>query len=336
MAVMLITLGVILGLSIAADTLARRLRLPRISLLVLLGVALALLWPRLLGEVRIETLVRLQEPLVVIALVMVAFLLGGELTVDLLRRLGRPIMVLSLVVVLTSVAMVGGGFLILGFPLAVALPLAAISAATDPAAVHEVVHDAGLAETDRGRLLLGVVAIDDAWGILAFGFAMAGLGYAVSGDGSASLLAALWEIAGSLLLGIGLGLPAAYLSGRLRPGEPTLVEALAVVLSLAGLSLLLDVSPLLSAMAAGVTVANLSRHHTRSFREIEHVEWPFLVFFFVLAGASVDLAAFGGAGLAIAAFLVLRLLGRMVGGWLGAGLATGAEPLDGQFKRHGG
>jgi Kef-type K+ transport system membrane component KefB len=74
-------------------------------------------------------------------------------------------------------------------------------------------------------------------------------------------------------------------------------------------------------MLAGTLVANLSRHHTRSFNEIEHIEWPFLVFFFVLSGASIDLYRLDEAlGLTLA-YILLRLAGRYLGGMLGVRLA---------------
>jgi Kef-type K+ transport system membrane component KefB len=68
-------------------------------------------------------------------------------------------------------------------------------------------------------------------------------------------------------------------------------------------------------MIAGSLVANLAYHHKRSFREIEHIEWPFLVFFFVLSGASVDLYEVDDAILLTLAYIVLRLVGRVLGGY---------------------
>jgi Kef-type K+ transport system membrane component KefB len=69
-------------------------------------------------------------------------------------------------------------------------------------------------------------------------------------------------------------------------------------------------------MVAGTLVANLAFHHIRSFREIEHIEWPFLIFFFVLSGASIDLYSVHDAiGLTIA-YILLRLAGRVLGGLL--------------------
>jgi len=113
---------------------------------------------------------------------------------------------------------VGLGLALLGYSLAVAVSLAAISVATDPAAVSEAIRAEGDTSL-RSRVILGIVAIDDAWGIIVFGFAMAGLGWATSGNGAEALAHAGWELGGALVLGAVLGLPAAWLTGRIEPGE---------------------------------------------------------------------------------------------------------------------
>ncbi len=311
----MILLAVILSLSIFADTVASRTRVPRISLLVLVGVGIAVVQQVLLGQQGARLLEGLGEPLINLALVMVAFLLGSELTVDRLRRTGPLVLIISLAVIISGGLVVGAGLWVLGFPLVVAVSLAAISVATDPAAVTQTVHDS--ADTRlRARVLVGIVAIDDGWGIVVFGLSMAFLGWIVSSDGQPALLHAAWEMGGAIVLGTLIGLPAAWLTGRLKPGEPTQVEAIALILLLAGVSSSLGVSALLAAMITGTIIANFSRHHTRSFKEIEHIEWPFLVFFFVLSGATIDLYRLDDAlGLTLA-YIVLRLAGRLLGGFL--------------------
>ncbi|PAU81839.1 cation:proton antiporter [Halovibrio salipaludis] len=315
----LIVIGLLLSLSVLADAIATRTRLPRISLLVLIGVLVAAVQQGVLGYAEARPLGELSEPLITLALVMVAFLLGGELTLDRLRATGPVILVISLSVIGVGAAAVGGGLLAVGYPLAVALSLAAISVATDPAAVSEAIRETGKDDT-QSRVIRGIVAIDDAWGIIVFGLAMAGLGFLGSGDGAGALLEAGWELGGAVLVGVGLGLPAAWLTGRLRPGEPTQSEALALVFLIAGLSEYLHLSSLLTAMVAGFVIVNVTSHHTRSFTEIEHIEWPFLVFFFVLSGASVDFAYLGSAGGVILTYTGLRVLGRYAGGRLGMAL----------------
>ena len=74
-------------------------------------------------------------------------------------------------------------------------------------------------------------------------------------------------------------------------------------------------------MTAGVIIANLARHHDRAFHEIEHIQWPFMILFFLLAGASLELDALRAVGLFGAVFMILRVVARMIGGIVGARLA---------------
>ncbi|MFC4261039.1 cation:proton antiporter [Marinobacter lacisalsi] len=320
-ALVLLMLGTLLSLSILADIIARRTAIPRISLLVLIGVGVAVIQQWLLGQPA-GPLEGLSEPMIQLALVMVAFLLGGEFTWERLRTLGPVVAIFSFSVVLVSGFVVGAGLWLLGFPLILAITLGAVSVATDPAAVTETIHEQGAADTSTGRLLLSTVAVDDGWGVIIFGLAMAFLGWHGSGDGMQAVLVALWELGGAVALGVIVGVPAAWLTGRLEAGEPTRVEAIALILLLAGGAALLHVSELLAAMVAGAMVANLASHHNRSFSEIEYLKWPFLVFFFVLAGASLDLANLTVAVGVTLAYIVLRLLGRLAGGWFGSSLVN--------------
>jgi Kef-type K+ transport system membrane component KefB len=264
-------------------------------------------------------------PLVtVVALVMVAFLLGGKLTRQVLVENGIHILGISISAVVVTAALVGFGLWLIGADPILCLVLAGISTATAPAATQDVVRRAD-AKGPFAQTLLGVVAIDDALGLIIFSLLLA-WGHAMLGHSPAGVLfLAGKEIGGAVLIGLLVGLPAAYLTGRLRPGEPSQAEALGVVLLCGGLALAADASFLLAAMIAGFTVANLAKHHTRAFHEIENIEWPFMVLFFVLAGASLKLSALPAIGVAGAAYLVLRSLGRIAGGWLGA-YATNMRP----------
>ncbi|SIO34037.1 transporter, CPA2 family [Rhodovulum sp. ES.010] len=316
LSLLLITFGGLLLASLALDALGRFTRLPRITLLVLFGLAIG---PAGLDLLPIDT-ARWREVTAELALTMVAFALGGTLSRKALREQGRAILAVSVSVTLLSVAIIAGGLLALGLALAPALLLAAIALATDPATVQDVVRESR-AKGPMTRTLLGVVAIDDAWGVMVFSVIL-GLVAAEGGGLAAGLGAGLAEVALALGLGAALGLPAAYLTGRIRPGEPTVAEALGLVLLASGLSLWLGVSFLLTGMAAGAVIVNLARHHSSTFHEIEHLSWPVLILFFVLAGAAVDPAALWGAGALGAALVVLRLAGRLLGGVAG-GLVAG-------------
>lgn len=322
---LLIALGVLFLAGLALDAFGRQVHVPRVTLLIILG---AVLGPPVLDLLPLDV-DEANELYAPTALTMVAFLLGGSLKRQTLAAHGREILIVSLTVVGVSLAVVSAGLALLGTSAAVALLLGAISAATAPAATRDVVHQSGR----KGRFvdnLLGIVAIDDAWGLLAFSVMLTLVGVLSGGDGSAALLHGLWEIGGAIGLGLAIGLPAAFLTGRLKPGEPTLIEALGIVFLCAGLALWLDLSFLLAGMTCGATVVNLARHHEQPFHEIERIEWPFLLLFFVMAGASLEVAHLSGVGLIGMAYVVLRFSGRILGGWL-AGMLAGLPAREGRL-----
>jgi len=261
-----------------------------------------------------------------LALVMVGFLLGGGLSVQQLRRRGRTIVVIAGAKVVATFIVVGGGLIGFGLSPVAALLLAAVATATAPAATADVVREQH-AEGAFPETLLGVVAIDDGWGLILFSLVLAALEASTGiGNGGSELLSGLREVGGALLLGFVIGIPTAYLTGRVDPGEPTLAEALGVVFLCGGVALWLNVSLLLSAMALGATVASLAHHHRRPFHAIEGIEWPFMILFFLLAGASIDLDVVLSLSTLVVAYVALRVVGIVSGTTLGSNLA-GASPL---------
>jgi Kef-type K+ transport system membrane component KefB len=132
----------------------------------------------------------------------------------------------------------------------------------------------------------------------------------------------VFEIGGAIVLGLVIGLPAAFLSGRIEQGEPLQVEALAIGFLTAGLAVWFGVSFLMAGMVVGALIVNLARHHTRAFHEIEHVQWPFMIVFFILAGAALELGTLDQLGLMGVAFIALRVISRLLGGWLGAAISS--------------
>lgn len=314
-------IGTVFAAGLGADLLARRLHLPRVTVLLLAGLAL--------GQSGAQVLPSPTEPvqqfLSVTALSMVAFLLGSSLSLDTLRSAGRAIVILSLAVVLGTLAVVSLGLWALGLPLGLALLLAAIATATDPAATQEVITQSRQ-DSLFTRTLKGIVAIDDAWGLIAFSLVvlveqpLAGATGAGTGAEAGIVMALLREVLGSILLGAAAGVLGGWLSGRLAPGQPLQIEALALVFTLTGAALALDLSYLITTMVAGAVLVNTAHHHDRAFHEIEHIKWPFMVLFFVLAGATLDLGAVAALGLLGAAFVSLRIVARVLGGWAGAQL----------------
>ncbi len=100
-----------------------------------------------------------------------------------------------------------------------------------------------------------------------------------------------------------------------------LAEAIGFVLLGAGIAGWLGLSPILTTMAMGSAVASLARHHERPFHALEGVEWPVLILFFVLAGASLEVDSLTIVGELTALYVLLRGVGTYVGTRVGARFA---------------
>lgn len=311
----LLGLGGILLLGLATDLLGKRTFLPRITLLLLLGT--------LIGKEGFDIIPDLFHDrfdlIANMTLLMVGFLLGGKLTRKHLQQSGKIILWISVVAAIVTAVLVAIGLSLVGMPVELAILLGCIAAATDPAATVDTVLEKNEGKSLFGQRLFGIVALDDAWGIILFSL---GLTFVASLSGSIDsklpLLIAIKDIGGSILLGLCIGLPAAYLTGRIRPGQPILTEALALVFICGGLAIWLDISFLIASMVMGATISNLARHHNRPFHAIENIEWPFMAVFFVLAGASLELNALKDIGTVIIVFIIFRALGKIIGSSLGA------------------
>ncbi|WP_319380517.1 cation:proton antiporter [Thiomicrorhabdus sp.] len=311
----LITFGGLFIIGLVADLLGRHTPLPRVTLLILTGF--------LIGPSALDWLPPFTDAwfpiLTDIALAMIGFMLGQNLTRKKLASMGRPILGISLGVMFMTALLMFTGLWLLGIPVEIALILAGIAPATAPGPVVDVTSElqAKGCFTDT---LLGIVAVDDAWGMLMFSLLLVAASLMLgNGNAFVSLEDGLWEVFGALLLGGLLGFPMAYLSSHLYPGKASQAEVLGLVLLCAGLAEWLEVSYILAAMSMGTVVANFSRDHCeRPFREIETFQWPLLILFFLLAGASLQLQSLFEAGLIGLAYILLRIAGRISGSFLGA------------------
>ena len=159
----LLTIGGIFLIGLFADLLGRHTPLPRVTLLLLAGLFVG---PEVLDLLPAFT-AQWFPILTNLALAMIGFLIGQTLRPERLRRLGRRVLILSTSKVVLASACVFGGLLLLGVQLEAALLLAGIAPATAPAAIFDVVHEIE-AEGEFTDTLLGIVAIDDGWGIILF------------------------------------------------------------------------------------------------------------------------------------------------------------------------
>lgn len=310
----LIAIGSILLLSLTTEFLGKRTFLPRVTLLLIFGIIVG---EEFLGIIPLSVTSRF-EIITDIALLMIGFLLGGKLSHNYFKSDSRQIVWVSLSAALGATLLVTLALVTVGISTELAILLGCIAAATAPAATVDTVMESNT-DSKFSKLLLAIVAIDDIWALILFSLGLAFVSILNGSlDSSVYLIHASYEIFGALVLGGLIGVPAAYLTGRVKQGQPMLTEALGLVFVCGGISIWLDVSFLIASITMGAVVTNLAKHHNYAFHEIENIERPFLVLFFILAGASLEINMLAGLGLIGFIYILARICGKLLGAWIGA------------------
>ncbi|MGD2071247.1 MAG: cation:proton antiporter [Gemmatimonadota bacterium] len=328
--------GFVLLVASVAGRLAASTGLPRLTGFLVVGM---LAGPSILGILPAEAVedLRLIDEF---ALALIALLAGGELKIEALRPRAKTIALVTLTV--TVVVGVGMTAVIIGIrpllPFLAGLPFSATvgvalllgvwSANSSPDLTVAVIEDTG-SKGPLADVILGITIVKDVLVIVLFTLTMALVGPLVDPAEAFSahvFLELAQHVGGALVVGALLGwLFSLYLgddTGSPRPPLATFLFAYAIVV----ISHRLHVELLLTGVAAGFVIENLSPAGDRMIRGIESVSVVIFAFFFAIAGASLDLGAVREFWLAALVIFGARLLLT----WLGARYGTkwaGAQPV---------
>ncbi|MBN2783123.1 MAG: cation:proton antiporter [Campylobacterales bacterium] len=321
---LIISIGFIFFLGLGADFLAKRISIPRVTILIVIGIVIGPSAANLLPEVFINEWFHV---ITSIALGMVGFLIGHQFTYDELKKSGKVVFSIALGKVLLSFILIAVVLVSIGLPLPVAFILASIASATAPAAVYEVVSELNI-KNSFSTTLISIVALDDILAMFLFSLVLAIIN--ASGQSGLHMVFAsgVVEIFGSLFLGYAFGYPIAKINGRIQPGEPSMVEALGSVFLITGIAQYLELSPILATMAMGSAVSTFATHHTRALHAIENIQWPFMIMFFLLAGASLELETISDIGVIGLFYIVARIVGFYFGARLGAKVSGSEKNIE--------
>jgi Kef-type K+ transport system membrane component KefB len=314
---MLIKIAIILIVGFIGGKLAGILKLPSVSGYLIVGL---LLGPSLFNLVT-ETDVKAMEILSEIALSIIAFSIGSEFIMKDMMRFGKKIFWITLFEVVGAISVV---FIVMYFifnqPFAFSIVIASMSAATAPAATLLVIRQYR-ANGPLTRAVLPVVALDDVFGIMAFGIAISIAKISISTEVISvgqMFLNPLVEIGGSLLLGAFLGIVLAFVSKLARNRDENQVITLAFIGLAAGVSKWLGLSPLLTNIMMGAVLVNVVKTPFRIFTSVNDFATPFFVLFFTIAGASLDLSILASVGIVGIAYVFARAAGKFLGTFTGA------------------
>jgi Kef-type K+ transport system membrane component KefB len=263
-----------------------------------------------------------------LALGFIAFSIGSEFKFSFLKQVGKAPILITLFEALGAVLILDIVLIAIGVPVPAAILLGAIGAATAPAATLMVIRQYN-ADGPVSKMLLPVVAMDDAVALLAFSVSASIAQVLVSGahlSFGSMLGAPLLEIGGSLVLGFVVGALTAVFLRRFKRDGDRLGLALAVILGSVGLAETLHLSSLLVCMMAGAAFTNISSKPVKLLKVSDSITPPLFLLFFVLSGAELDVTVLGEIGLVGAVYIIARVVGKISGCFLGAKLAK-AEPV---------
>ena len=267
------------------------------------------------------------------ALGFIAFEIGNEFRLKDLKTMGRSAITVGILQAVITTIVVDIALLSLHFlfpsliSMSSAITLGAIAAATAPAATLMVVKQYK-AQGPMTKLLLMVVAIDDAVGLvlfsLSFGLATAMETGAISITGV--LVEPLVELVLSILLGVLGGVGLNVLEKYFHSRSKRMSLAVAFVMMTVGVSMLTwkvggvkcGFSLLLVCMVEGTVFCNINETSQELMDRVDRWTGPLNMLFFVLSGAELDLSVLSNPMVLFIGlvFIAFRSLGKISGAYL--------------------
>ena len=347
----LIQLALSLVGGLLMSRLAKKLNLPAVTAYLITGL---LLGPYCIGALHLPDLgfsstaeVASLDIVSQVALGFIAFTIGNEFRLEQLKHMGKQAITVGILQAVITTALVDAALVALHFinpaliSISSAITLGAIAAATAPAATLMVVRQYK-ADGPLTKLLLLVVAIDDAVGLVLFS---ASFGVAVALEsGSISLLTVLVEPLVEIALSLGLGAVAGWLLFRVEKyffsRSKRLSISIGFVLLTVGLSMMefevagihCGFSLLLVCMMTGTVFCNICDFSEELMGRVDGWTAPLFVLFFVLSGAELNLKILSNPVVLLVGlvYIVFRSLGKYSGAYFSCAVTKCSDKI----KKH--
>jgi len=338
---LMLGLTVILLTGLAFGKLSKLFKIPNVTGYLLGGFLigpgfLRLFFPAFNGVIG-EDFIHSLKIIADIELAFIAFSIGAEFKLEYLKRLGPAPVIIAFLESFFAVVFVTVGLLMFGFPLYIALAFGAVGGATAPAATVMVIRQYK-AKGPLTEMIYSVVAIDDASGLIFFGIVTAIIKILTGqSSGSIAWLIALpvLEIIASIIMGIVLGYVLKMLTNWFTGRGNRISIVIALLFFSIGLARFVNyelgfgLSSLMAGMAMGTIFTNTSKHVDTVMPLVERITPPFVIMFFVLSGADIQLSNFSLAALAILViYLVFRVGGKIFGSYVGAKISNAGKNVE--------
>jgi Kef-type K+ transport system membrane component KefB len=314
----ILALAIILAAGYIGAKLLRKIHFPAVTGYMLVGIVIG---PQLLNIVP-DTIMHLSQYVSEFVLGVIAFSLGSNFTLKDIRRAGKAVFSISVLeaagawICVTVATIVY--FALRKLPFHPAFVLGAAAAATAPAATVMVIREyrARGVVTD---MLLRTVAIDDAWCLLISALAITVASSMHKGVFTIGIVAlGTLEVLFSIIVGGLLGFALRFGSRFIQNIEQLMTVIIGFIMLIVGLAQALHLSSLLTAMAAGIVVANASKNSELYFEGLRNIDSVLFLSFFVLVGANLEITLIPSIGVLGVVYIVVRVIGKYLGVRLGA------------------
>lgn len=309
----LVQLCIILTAATFGGYISKKLGQPAVLGQIIVGILLGLFS---LGELNFI------DNIAQIGVIFLMFIAGIETDVKELIDSGKSSSMIALGGVLAPGLLVFGGmYLINPENIGIALFMGVISTATSVSISVQTLREMNQLRTKQGISILGAAIIDDIAGIILLTFVVA----AVQPQDGMSVGKTLFNI--SMFFGIaafaGYGLTklSRYCVGRFNLDSKIVTYAIIVCFALAFLSEELGVAAITGSYFAGVMFSMTPHRHKVSHEVNKIATVLFTPVFFVSIGMGVDLKAAGSAIGIGSVFIVLSVIGKLIGCGVGARLS---------------
>lgn len=351
MEVYLICLAVAILGGLLMSRLTKLVNLPAVTAYLVAGL---LLGPYCLGALGIPGFgfnsLEQTESLSIItqtALGFIAFTIGNEFRLHQLKAMGSKAITIGIVQAVVATLLVDAALIVLHllFPHIISIPsaitLGAIASATAPAATLMVVRQYK-ADGPLTRLLMLVVAIDDAVGLLLFS-ASFGIANALEQGGFnviGVVVEPVLEIVLSLALGAVIGVILNFMEQFFHSRSKRMSVSVAFVLLAVGLSMLefdlgsvhCGFSLLLVCMMTGTVFCNICDTSEELMGRVESWTVPINILFFVISGAELDLQILASPTTLLIG--IIYIIARSAGKYLGAYGSCRATHCSDSITKH--
>ncbi len=346
--VTLLSVSIALLAGLIMTRLFKKLKLPSVTAYLIAGV---LIGPYFLGRLGMDGVGFTSSESVLnlsliseVALGFIAFSIGNEFRLEEIRKTGRQALIIGIFQALVAALLVDAALIGLCFmmPDKISVPqaitLGAIATATAPAATLMVVRQYK-AHGPLTRLLLPIVALDDAVGLVVFAVSFGIAKTMVSGnmDLFSIILNPLIEIACSLILGAIMGWVLTQLEKLFNSNTNRLNLTIAIVLLTATLSMMkfaigplhIQFSSLLTCMMLGTVFCNICPLSHDLMGAADKWTSPIFALFFVISGAELELSVFTNSAIVLigVVYIIFRSIGKYAGTFFSAKISNCSKEI---------